>query len=597
MSVDDPYQGVDDPYQGDGDPYQGDGDDSDDDSRTDVSNADTVYRAVIDVLRLPGVVVPALTVMVQERRGGGWSGVARVNPRLTSAEAAFDVLLRDGLIPGSAVLVKLVLPAGTRYEGIVVRSWPSVITSVSTRWWRSGHSDDEAFAGVTFRDALSHLRSRSIWAAFADCSPGEILGGVLSSAAGGEGRPTREPVLPGISTMVRIREGLRADIGKVPYAIAAGEPMGYWLGRVLGRLGVRMEMRGDAAGRLLVELNDGKPSECGINRDGGVWMTVNPRAVSSAANLVLDSTGAGAAAPARGGLLDDPARGATRRFGRPGPVETVIVSDGTEVEEAEKRATFRRTRESVSRVRLSMRSRQPGLLPGRMVKIGIPPHRLFGPNRYTGQVDGYVSLFGANVWQVADVSHVYSQGGYWNRTELDKVGAGWRPPVPPDDGVKLISGIVDDGESEPGEAVKRDRLGRIPVKFPFFFEDGSDSDEAARTEDDDAEGDDEDAATGDRPWPPTLLLSPVEPIAGNLHGFVRGHRQGDWCRVAVVDPFYAEVAGFSYREDRYLSARIGDATMGMVVRQGADEWRGMLFRADEDPERELDDSGSDDEGS
>ena len=621
----DPYAGGTDPYVGGTDPYAGGHDDSrdhganapgagftgtpdaahdesDDDSRTDFSRADTVYRAVIDVSRLPGIVVPAPTVMVQERRGGGWSGVARVNPRLTSAEAAFDVLLRDGLMPGSAVLVKLVLPAGSRYEGIVVRSWPSVITSVSTRWWRSDHSDGEAFAGITFRDALTYLRSRPIWAAFADCSPGEILGGALSSAAGGDGRPTREPVLPGMSTVVLIREGLRADIGKVPYAIAAGEPMGYWLSRVLGRLGVRIEMRGDAAGRLLVELNDGKPSESGVNRDGGVWMTVDPRAVPSAANLVPDSMGAGAAVPDRGGLLDDPARGGAKRFGRPGPVETVIVSDGTKVAEAEKRATFRRARESVSRVRLSMQSRQPGLLPGRVVKIGIPPHRLFGANRGTGQVDGYVSLLGANRWQVADVSHVYSYGGYRNRAEIEKVGAGWRPPVPPDDGVKLISGIVDDGESELGEEVKRDRLGRIPVKFPFFFDTfgGSDDDDAGTDEnsegadDDDAATDDAPSpATGDRRWSPALRLAPVEPVAGDLHGFVRGHRQGDWCRVAVVDPFYAEVAGFSYREDRYLSARIGDATMGMVVRQGADEWRGMLFRPDEDLERELEDAESD----
>ena len=104
-------------------------------------------------------------------------------------------------------------------------------------------------------------------------------------------------------------------------------------------------------------------------------------------------------------------------------------------------------------------------------------------------------------------------------------------------------------------------------------------------------------ATGATPWPPTLLLAPVEPIAGNAHGFVRDHRQGDSCRVAVVSPFYAEIVGFGYRADRSLSARVGDATMGMVVRQDLEEWRGMLFRPDEDLERELDDSGNQDEDS
>ena len=618
MNGTDPYTGVDDPYSGGGDPYDsgesalgsgstgtpdGVGGDSNDAAGPDTAHADTVYRAVLVVSRLPGVVVPALTVMVEERRGGGWSGVARVNPRMASAEAAFQTLLRDGLTPGSAILVMLVLPPGSRYEGTVVRSWPSVVTSVSTRWWRS---DDEAFAGITFRDPLSYIRSRPIWAAFADCSLGEILGGVLSNASGGDGRPTREPVLSGISTVVRIRESLRNDIGKVPYAIAVGEPMGHWLRRIFGRLGVRIEMRGDADGRLLVELNDGKPSESGVNSDGGVWMTVNPRGVPSATNLVLGATPVGSAAPARGSLLDDLA-GGTRRFGRPGPLETVIVSDGTRVREAEKRATFRRSRESISQVRLFLQSRQPGLLPGRVVKIGIPPHLLFGANRDLGRVDGYVSLFGANEWQVADVSHVYSHGGYWNNTEFEKIGAGWRPVVPPDDGVKLISGVVDDGESESGQQVERDRLGRIPVKFPFFFgaDDDSGADDAA-ADGSDVETDDVAAAagtddaqsspsTGDRPWPPTLLLAPVEPAAGSRHGFVRDHRQGDWCRVAVVDPFYAEVVGFGYREDGHLSARIGDATMGMVVRHGPDEWRGMVFRPDECLENE--DPGSDDEDS
>ena len=548
--------------------------------------ADTEFRAVLDVTGLPGVEVPALTVLVEDRPGGGWSGVARVNPRLASAETAFHTLLRDGLAPGSAVLVKLVVAPGSRYAGTVIRSWPSVVTSVSTRWWNSEGTKREAFAAIGFRDLLSFHRSRPIWAAFAGCSPGEMLGGVLANAAGGSGRPTREPVLPGMTTVVTVRERLRSEIGTVPYAIAAGDPMGYWLSRILGRLGVGLQTRGDAAGRLLIDLSDGKPSESGLNRDGGVWMTVNPRAAPSATNLVPSTTAAGAAVPERGALLDDPAKGGLKRFGRPGPVESVIVSDGTQVAEAEKRSTFRRVRESVSRVGLSMRSRLPGLLPGRVVKIGVPPHLLLGTERDPSRVDGYVTLFGANEWQVAGVSHVYGSGGYWNRADFVKIGAGWGSAMPPDDGLRLISGVVDDGETEVGEPVVRDRLGRIPVRFPFFFEAAAD----AETGDDATE-------TDDSPWPPCLSLPPVEHGAGNLHGFVRGHRQGDWCRVAVVDPFYAEVVGFGYREDRSLSERVGDATTGMLLSQGADEWRGVLFRPDEELERELDDSAGEDEGS
>ena len=229
-----------------------------------------------------------------------------------------------------ATLVRLVLSGGSGHEDTVVRSWPSVITSVNTKWLRSEPSNRDAFCGITFRDPLGYLRSRTIWAVFAQCSLGGIVGGVLSNAAGGDGKPTREPVLAGMS-VVRIRETLRDKLDSIPYTIAAGEPMGYWLSRICGHLGVRIEMRGDAAGRLIVGLHDGKPSETPINRGSGVWMTVNPRAVASATNLTPGAPQIGPEFPVRGGLLDTTASGGARRFGRPGPVETVITADQADV--------------------------------------------------------------------------------------------------------------------------------------------------------------------------------------------------------------------------------------------------------------------------
>ena len=107
------------------------------------------------------------------------------------------------------------------------------------------------------------------------------------------------------------------------------------------------------------------------------------------------------------------------------------------------------------------------------------------------------------------------------------------------------------------------------------------------------------SSASDVPWPPLVPLAPVKPIAGNAHGFVSAHRQGDWCRVAVVNPLYAEIIGFCYRDDRYLNTRVRDATMGMIVRQGGQDWRGMLFRPDEDLEQELAEPeiGNDESGS
>ena len=306
-------------------------------------------------------------------------------------------------------------------------------------------------------------------------------------------------------------------------------------------------------------------------------MTVNPRAVASATNLTLGAPQIGPEFPVRGGLLDTTASGGARRFGRPGPVETIITADQADVAEAEKRAAFARAHQSISRVRVSMYSRQPGLLPGRLVQIGPPPDPALDADQDGRRVGGYVSLFGANQWQVGDVSHLYSYGGYVNHTVFEKVGAGWRPAVPPEECVKCISCIVDDGVSESGKPIERDRLGRIPVKFPFFFEadDGQSSP----------------PAIGATPWPPTLLLAPVEPIAGSAHGFVRDHRQGDSCRVAVVSPFYAEIVGFGYRADRSLSARTRTLNGSLTIpetRTGIPErriWRRVIGRGD--PQRGL----------
>ena len=81
--------------------------------------------------------------------------------------------------------------------------------------------------------------------------------------------------------------------------------------------------------------------------------------------------------------------------------------------------------------------------------------------------------------------------------------------------------------------------------------------------------------------PPPIPLAPVPPGAGNRHGFMMDHRQGDWCRVAVVTPLYAEIVGFRYRDDRHLGDGLRDASAGIVMREGGDEWRGMVFRPED----------------
>ena len=563
----------------------------------DPKNAQTQYRVRLEGLS-PRSEVPAVALMLSEPRSGGWSGTVNVDPQLASAEDAFHTVLSDGLAPAAGVLVKLIVSGNTGHADTTVRVWPSIVTSVNTAHSNTTYASTHgtrrsAFCGITFRDPLSFYRHRPLWTAFAKCSLGEILGGALSAAAGGDGRPTRMPVLPGMSE-VRIQEQLRKEIRRIPYAIAAGEPLGYWLNRVCGRLGVRLQMRGELeTGRLEIDLCDAKPSESDLNRDGGVTMTVRTDGAPSATNLTISESAVNAPLRERGALLDNPAGGGARRFGRAGAVGTVVVAAQTKVEEAEKRVGFRRGSRNLSQVLVSMFSRQPGLLPGRVVKVSANLHALPDELRTEGseQQDGIASLFGAREWQVADVSHLYGYGLYWNRAEFEKVGAAWRPAVPHEEGAMIVSGIVDDGDSETGALIERDRLGRIPIRFPFVV-DAAAVDESGSVENGEAgegapAGMSAGSSASDMPWPPVVSLAPVEPVAGNAHGFVSAQRRGDWCRVAVVNPLYAEIIGFCYRDDRYLNARVRDATMGMIVRQGGQDWRGMLFRPDEDLEQEL----------
>lgn len=539
----------------------------------------TQYDVVLEIPRQTSASIPALTLMLNEDRSGGWSGTVRVNPRLLSAEHAVQTLLHDGLLPGAAVLVKLVIAGNTGHAGIAARVWPSVVTSVNATG-STNVDESDALCVVSFRDPITYLRLRPVYAAYVDCSLGETLGGILSAANGGDGKPTPNPVLPGLP-IVRIHEDLRDELDEIPYAVAVGEPLGYWLNRVCGRLGVRLEMLGGDDGIFHLWLRDGAPSTGDLNRDGGIDMTFDPDLDPSATNLTLSELGVNSASSARGGLLDNLSAGGAKRFGPAGALESVLTASETDLDEAERRAGFRQSNHRLAQVQATVTSCQPGLLPGRIVAFdrgsASDDEATGGPEVEGNEDEAYSTLLGASRWQVVDVAHLCVQARYWNQASVEKTGLAWRPALPDEEGAAIVSGIVDDGTSDTGELIERDRMGRIPIRFPFVHEAPTDAES--------------DAATGDSldvPWPPLVPIAPVVPGAGNLHGFVSDHRQGDWCRVAVVNPLYAEVVGFCHRDDRYLSESVRDATVGIVMREGQDdEWRGMLFRPEEDLEDEL----------
>ena len=84
-------------------------------------------------------------------------------------------------------------------------------------------------------------------------------------------------------------------------------------------------------------------------------------------------------------------------------------------------------------------------------------------------------------------------------------------------------------------------------------------------------------------WPPRIALPVVEPMAGAMHSFVAGHRQGDICRVAVHDPFTAEIVGYQYRDNRAINRDVVGAAAAIVVEHNFDDaWTGIVVRRIED---------------
>ena len=495
---------------------------------------------------------PADDIEVHESRAGGWWGHARFIPwlsterRISDARAkatVFDIALDSGLVPGKSVAIHLVIE-GTDAAHALQRIWPSVITSVNADVG-TGNCD------VFFCDPLTYWARRPIWGAYRNCSPGEMLGGAMSLAAGGDGRPTLTPALPGMP-VVRISQYLRATLERVPYAIAAGQALVPWLGGVFGRLGVRIEMLGYPGGQVAVALRDTAPSgtPVAMTLDSGEASVMNAAVVASCSYPGRS---------ARATVLDDPGFPAAEPIGGRGAVEAVSCIAQIDQSESELVAGFTQQKIDLGRSRMLVKTRRTDFMPGRLVK-------------FTN-----CSVGGETLWQAGGTTHFFStgrfaaskpstvaRGVYANYVALESGRLPWRPPIPPDDGPVVVSGIVGDGTSDEGAMVARDRLGRIPIRF-CFLPAGSD---------------------GGSPgggWPPRIPLFGVEPMAGGVHGFVAAHRSGDICRILVRNPMYAEILGFGRYDHQRIGQDMTGISTGVIVQEGdGDRWSGFLFLSEQD---------------
>ena len=365
-------------------------------------------------------------------------------------------------------------------------------------------------------------------------------------------------MLPGLPK-IEISPGLRPSLDAVPYAIAAGEPLRVWLGKLFGRLGVRMETSWGAGDSTVIELLDRPPG------DDPVPMSFDEAGETVDAFALPEDLRAFAQATGRATLLDNQDIGDPRRIGMPGAVGEMITAAETDFDEATLRSGFGRQRAELGERLFTVATAQPLMRPG---------IRLDFTNR---------TVDGSATWQVGDVIHAHVRDIYVNRAMLQKGDAPWRPRVPADAGPMFVSGAVDDGASAPGASVQRDREGRVPVSLAVLPRRKPpsavrpDATESALTPDlDEAE------------WSDSIPLPVVSLAGGRDHGFLGARRQGDTCRIIVHHPMFAEIAGFGYREDRRIGAAVTDSTTGLVVRHGGDGWSGLLFR----PQDEIEEAGN-----
>ena len=503
----------------------------------------TRYRASLDLGEGTGnAPVPVALLVLREEYSTGWEGRATLALSADTPLGIGEILgavLERGVVPGCTVIVRLALAdeeAPEEDPGEVVRTWPCVIVRVDPEPPPPDASCAECV--VELEDPVRHLFPVPIRAVFAARSIGEMTGGALAVAGGMNATPSLAPLLP-TAGPVSIVEDTRESLTSIPYAIACGETLGEWLERVHAPLGVRTELRGLDDGGVEWTLSDrppgGEPVEMSLasndGEDGVGPATVRIRAICGRAGR-----------PRYGAILDDIEEPVVWRFDSGLPVGTVIEGAGVGPDEAWRRAALEEDRGWIDLLGIELESRQPELRPGSVVAIED------------------LELAGIGRWQVVRVRHEVRGGTYANRFLVLRADVAWRPPPPPPPAPRTVTAFVS-GEAEmlANEPVPRDRLGRIPIRFPF--QGGL------------SEGDGETAA-------PRIELAIVQPMAGALHGLAPGHRNGDACRVTVHQPFHAEIDGFTYREAQQVYGGTGLAPgwAGIIVEHdGGEAWSGWTF--------------------
>ena len=207
-----------------------------------------------------GYTVQVPTFHLSESYNTGWGGTvtltaSRDDGVYLSPITYLNVLISTDFAAGQAATLDL-LDADAGEGAAAVRKWPCVISGV--------HPVADGRRGVecTVRivDPISALAIRTVWGAYSVSSAAEIVGGMLSVAAGGDGKPTLAPVLPSVP-VVEVVPKYRTALSRLPYALAVGRPLGEWLATFVGMLGLRAELTADPdANSCVLTLTDSLPT-------------------------------------------------------------------------------------------------------------------------------------------------------------------------------------------------------------------------------------------------------------------------------------------------------------------------------------------------
>ena len=538
---------------------------------------DIHYRAEVRSMGFEDApALPVYHLMLHEHRAGGWTGVLDLRPRVDTEGEAFDAVIRAGLAPGTACGTTLRMKGGPR-----ARTWTSVITAATAK--APDSSERYPMCALLIADPLTALRNRRVWFGWGECALDALVGGAMSCAGNGAGTPGREPVLRGMPP-IRIYPEVRSAVRRVPFAIARGETLGEWLDGLCEALRIRIEILSTDDGRVAIALRDTPPPQSGLNRGGPVEMRADDTVDPSTDVIVLGRTMLASSAGERGSMIDIPSMGDPVRFGPSGALgdvfETPFISD----DEARERKRRREQRAALAQIRVHGLTGQPGMLPGRTVRLvrrtpndagtEDPPDGSGNAGAATGgdasdpplraaESGDEQTLFGTSEWQVCETPHIYRGGGYVNEVALEKASIAWYPEGPHDRRrTHVLTGIIECGTAEAGERVVRDRLGRIPVRLAFMrpkVEDNAD-------------------------WSTTMLLAVQTEGGGSAHTVVGDHREGDLCQVRVDGPLRAEIGGFVHRDDRAIKDSALGTTAAVLVGQESGEWEGFAFEPWKHPE-------------